>query len=146
MHAARGDLSPDVAGLLRPDGSIVIPASIAADVSRRLLRDLGREVQANGGRLPPATYRLLWALHEAARAEAAKGAEIAPPPGSVPGTSVAAGASVEIGTAEAARRMGCSESYVRRLARLGLVPARRVAGVWLITRAAGAVEDESEAA
>ncbi|MFF9861130.1 helix-turn-helix domain-containing protein [Streptomyces tendae] len=50
-------------------------------------------------------------------------------------------------TAEAARRMGCSESYVRRLARLGLVPARRVAGVWLITTAAEAAGDEeSEAA
>ncbi|MEV4043153.1 helix-turn-helix domain-containing protein [Streptomyces sp. NPDC049744] len=53
---------------------------------------------------------------------------------------------MEVSTAEAARRMGCSESYVRRLARLGLVPARRVAGVWLITTAADAVDDESEAA
>ncbi|MCT9078776.1 helix-turn-helix domain-containing protein [Streptomyces fulvoviolaceus] len=62
------------------------------------------------------------------------------------GTPVAGAASVEISATETARLMGCSESYVRRLARLGLLPARRVAGVWLITRAAGAADEESEAA
>ncbi|MEU7380942.1 helix-turn-helix domain-containing protein [Streptomyces sp. NPDC042207] len=49
---------------------------------------------------------------------------------------------MEESTAEAAARMGCSESYARRLARKGEVPARKTAGVWLIARAVGAAEDD----
>ncbi|MFE7648677.1 helix-turn-helix domain-containing protein [Streptomyces phaeoluteigriseus] len=137
----RPDLPPEMSRMLRPDGSVVIPASIAGDVLRRLLRDLAGEVSANGGRLSPAVYRVMWALHGAAEEERERTSA-----GSADGTPVGTRASVEISTTEAARRMGCSESYVRRLARLGLVPARRVAGVWLIARAAGAADDETEAA
>ncbi|MFJ7242351.1 helix-turn-helix domain-containing protein [Streptomyces olivaceus] len=183
----RVDLPVEVAGLLRPDGSVVVPPELAADVLRRLLRDLVGEVRANGCELSTAVRGLLWALHRAQDGgvrstqtpapDDEKGTQIVGTPGaddekgyslvstpggdqafsrgreegwpvvptlggSVPGTPVAGAASVEVSTAEAARRMGCSESYVRRLARLGLVPARRVAGVWLITRAAGAAEDD----
>jgi excisionase family DNA binding protein len=143
----RDDVPPGAAGLVREDGSVVVPPGLAGEVLRILLRDLGARVRADGGELSTGVRELLWALHagtEAADREASRQREASA--GSVSGTPVAGAASVEISTAEAARRMGCSESYVRRLARLGLVPARRVAGVWLITRAAGAADDESEAA
>ncbi|MFF3891802.1 hypothetical protein ACFYY3_01080 [Streptomyces sp. NPDC001812] len=137
----RPDLPPDICRLLRPDGSVVIPASIAADVLRRLLRDLSSEVQANGGKLSPAVYRVMWALHHADDQAVAEEKL-----GSAGGTPVARPASVEESVTQAACRMGCSESYVRRLARSGQVPARRVAGVWLIAKAAGAADDDMEAA
>jgi hypothetical protein len=169
-------LSAGARSLLRPDGSVVVPPELAARVLRILLRDVGARLRSDDGRLSAGVHDLAWALHAAAEGvrstqtlapAGGKGTHSARTPGgdqafswhqeegraaaptlggSVLGTPVAAGASVEVSTAEAARRMGCSESYVRRLARLGLVPARRVAGVWLITTAAEAADDESEAA
>lgn len=136
----RPDLPPGARRLVREDGSVVIPAAVAGEVLRRLMRDLTAEVQANGGKLAPQVYSLLWALRAAQDAdERGRG-------GSAGGTPVAGAATVEESTAAAARRMGCSESYARRLARSGQVPARKVGAVWLITRAAGAADDETEAA
>ncbi|MFE7229881.1 helix-turn-helix domain-containing protein [Streptomyces sp. NPDC057596] len=136
---ARSDLPPGAAHLVRADGSVVVPPSLASEVLRIILRDVGVRVRADGGELSTAVRGLLWALH--AGAQAAEDAA-----GSAAGTPVAGAASVEVSTAEAARRMGCSESYARRLARSGQVPARKTAGVWLITRAADAAEDDEEAA
>ncbi|MGC2997417.1 helix-turn-helix domain-containing protein [Streptomyces sp. G35A] len=142
----RADLPAGARSLLREDGSVVVPPALANVVLRVLLRDVGARVRVDGGRLAAGVHDLVWALHASSEA-VGEGSEVVPTPvGSAGGTSVAGAASVEISTAEAARWMGCSESYVRRLARLGLVPARRVAGVWLIARAAGAADDEMEAA
>lgn len=133
----KADLPREVAQLLRPDGSVVIPATIAADVLRRLLRDLSGEVRANGGSVSPTVYRILWALHTAAEEGAGQESD---PVGSVTGTPAAPGASVEISASELAERIGCSAEYARRLARAGRVPARRVGRTWLIAT------DETEAA
>ncbi|MEV5611497.1 helix-turn-helix domain-containing protein [Streptomyces sp. NPDC052225] len=122
-----------------------MPPALAGEVLRRLLRDLSAEVRANGGRLTPQIYRLLWALRSA-QDEGEKGSGLVRTPGgSVAGTPFEGAAIVET-AAETARRMGCSESYVRRLARSGQLPARKVGTTWLITAAAGAVDDETEAA
>ncbi|MEV7125880.1 helix-turn-helix domain-containing protein [Streptomyces sp. NPDC093260] len=143
----RRDLPPGAVRLLRADGSVLVPPSIAAEVLRIILRDLGARLSVDGGKLSPTVHSVLWALDAAASAEDAKGSGLVRTPGgSVPGTPVAPAVSVEISTAEAARRMGCSESYLRRLARRGRVPARKVGAVWLIERAAGAADDETEAA
>lgn len=139
----RADLPPGARALVREDGAVVVPPALAGGVLRILLRDTTARVQTDGGRLSPGVHDLLWALHAAAEAERARSSAAA---GSVHGTPVVAAVSVEESTAEAARRMGCSESYARRLARTGQVPARKTAGVWLIARAAGAAEDETEAA
>jgi excisionase family DNA binding protein len=142
----RREPPPGAAGLVREDGSVVVPPALAGEVLRRLLRDLTAEVQANGGRLAPGVYALLWALRGAQGAGDKGFAVTEAPDGSVAGTPVSGAGIVEISTAEAARRMGCSESYVRRLARSGRVPARRLGAQWLISPAAGAVDDETEAA
>lgn len=142
----RADLPPGAHGLVREDGSVVVPPALAGEVLRRLLRDLTAEMQANGGRLSPQVYRLLWALRGAQDADEKGYTLTCTPGGSAAGTRVAGAAIVEISTAEAARRMGCSESYARRLARSGQVPARKVGTQWLITPAADAVDDKAEAA
>lgn len=141
------DLPPGALRLLRPDGSVVVPAELAGRVLRILLRDASARVQTDGGKLSTAVHSLLWTLHYAAEAHDEKGSSLVRTPGmSASGPAVGDAATLEESTAEAARRLGCTERHARRLARSGQVPARRVAGVWLIKRAAGAADNESEAA
>lgn len=130
----RGEVPREAARLLRPDGSVLIPPEAAADVLRRLSRDVAAEARANGGVPSGGAYRVMWALFAAARRhdeESARGGEAGE--GSVAGTPVAGAASVEIGISEFAQQLGCSASYARRLARSGRVQARRVGHTWLIT-------------
>ncbi|MFI9174889.1 helix-turn-helix domain-containing protein [Streptomyces lincolnensis] len=124
---------------------MIIPPALAGEVLRRLLRDVTAEMEADGGRLGPQVYSLLWALRTA-QDDDEKESEAPPTPsGSAAGTPVAAAATVEISAGELAARMGCSAEYARRLARAGKVPARRVGRQWLI-RAAGAADGDTEAA
>ncbi|WP_406360341.1 hypothetical protein OID55_11020 [Streptomyces sp. NBC_00715] len=130
----RADLPPGAARLVREDGAVVVPASVAGEVLRILLRDLGARVRVDGGELSTGVRDLLWTLHFAAQAEAEKGAQlVSTPAGSDHGTPVAGAASVEISATEWASRIGCSTEYARRMARAGRVPARRVGRQWLIS-------------
>ncbi|MFJ3088922.1 helix-turn-helix domain-containing protein [Streptomyces sp. NPDC086838] len=79
--------------------------------------------------MAPGVPSLLWALKAAAERAEAEG-------GSALGTSAVPPVSVEISTAEAARELGCSEGYVRRLARAGRLRGRKVGPVWLVAEAA----------
>ncbi|MFJ5046395.1 helix-turn-helix domain-containing protein [Streptomyces sp. NPDC088719] len=127
------------AGLLRADGSVVVPPELAAGVLRVLLRDVGARLQSDQGAVPLSTSSLLWAL--ALAAERAEERE-----GSVSGTSAERPVSVEISTAEAARELGCSEGYVRRLARAGRLRGRKVGPVWLVAEAAIVAPETERAA
>ncbi|MFH9293843.1 helix-turn-helix domain-containing protein [Streptomyces sp. NPDC017520] len=75
---------------------------------------------------------LFWGLHIASRREddAAGFAEE---------TEAAGPVSVEVSAREWAERVGCSPQYVRRLARTGRVPARRIGRAWLIAGSAAFV-------
>lgn len=120
---------PGVARLLRPDGSVMVPSSVAGEVLRSLMRDLVDRVRADGGELSPEARRVLHALHAAAvRGDHTE-------PGSSDGTPEQPPATVELTAAEAAQAMRCSSSYARRLARSGRVRARRAGPVWLIDSA-----------
>jgi hypothetical protein len=57
---------PGVARLLRPDGSVTVPASVAGEVLRALVRDLTVRARADGGEVSPQARRVLYALHAAA--------------------------------------------------------------------------------
>ncbi|MBM7091038.1 helix-turn-helix domain-containing protein [Streptomyces sp. S12] len=115
--------------LLRADGSLVIPASLARAVLRVLVRDLSERVRSDGGEVSPAVRGVLRALHEAAVRPGGEG-------GSGAGTAGEGAASVgEVTAADAAELLGCSPRYVRRLAGSGRVAARRAGPVWLIDRA-----------
>lgn len=122
------DIPAGARHLVRADGSVLVPAGLAGEVLRMLVRDINTQIRANGGQPSPAARRLLWALHDAAvRAdEAPRFAAETPPEGS---------ATVEIGASEAAELLGCTPQYVRRLARTGRITARRCGPLWLISRA-----------
>ncbi|GAA2218852.1 helix-turn-helix domain-containing protein [Streptomyces indiaensis] len=123
--AGRGE----AAFVLGPDGSVTIPAPLAREVVRALVRDLTARVRADGGEVSPAVRGIVRALHEAAAWRPDEG-------GSGGGTPVERAASVqEVTTEQAAELLGCSTRYVRRLAGSGRVAARRAGPVWLIDRA-----------
>ncbi|MGW7457156.1 helix-turn-helix domain-containing protein [Streptomyces sp. NPDC054797] len=113
------------------DGSVIIPSAIAGDVLRALVRDVTARVRADGGEVGSGVRRLLYALHGAAqRAEFEHGSDIGTAPPS-PATVV------EVSVDEAAVLLECTPEYVRRLARLGTLTARRLgARVWAIDRTA----------
>lgn len=135
----RPDVEEVARRLLRPDGSVVIPGSLAGPVLRVLLRDVGARLSVDGGKVAPGLPGLLWALKAAAdREEAAAGF--------ADETSVAGPVSVEVSAGEWAERVGCSPQYARALARAGRVPARRIGRVWLIPETAAIVAPETERA
>ncbi|MEU2800237.1 helix-turn-helix domain-containing protein [Streptomyces sp. NPDC007117] len=133
------EVPPAAVGLLRPDGSVLIPAALAGPVLRILLRDVSARVAVDGGKVAPGVSGLLWALKAAAD-------QIEAEVGSAPGTPADRPVSVEISTAEAARELGCSEGYVRRLARAGRLRGRKVGPVWLVAEAAIVAAETERAA
>ncbi|WP_257132559.1 MULTISPECIES: helix-turn-helix domain-containing protein [unclassified Streptomyces] len=135
----RPDVEEAARRLLRADGSVVVPAALAGPVLRVLLRDVGARLQSDQGAVPSPVTGLFWAL--ALAAEQAEAEE-----SSAPGTPAERPVSVEISTAEAARELGCSEGYVRRLARAGRLRGRKVGPVWLVTEAAIVAPETERAA
>ncbi|KOG77370.1 hypothetical protein ACZ90_59460 [Streptomyces albus subsp. albus] len=135
----RPDVEEVARRLLRPDGSVVIPGPLAGPVLRVLLRDVGARLSVDGGKVVPGLPGLLWALKAAADRAEAEG-------GSAPGTFAERPVSVEISTAEAAQQLGCSEGYVRRLARAGRLRGRKVGPVWLVAEAAIVASETERAA
>lgn len=123
--------NPGVERLVRDDGSVVVPAAVAGDVLRALVRDLTARVRADGGEVGPGVRRVLYALHDAAqRADAHQ-----PRPGPVGGTQEGPTGTVGVTAQAAAALLGCSTEYARRLARTGRVAATRHGPSWLIDRA-----------
>lgn len=109
------------------DGSVAVPASVAADVLRLLVLGLDALVRKDGGEVSPRARALLLELHRAAQAYA----EGLPVPSSE--LSGSPSATVEVSVAQAARVMGSSREYVRRLCRREVLPARRIGREWLVT-------------
>ncbi|MFC8724307.1 helix-turn-helix domain-containing protein [Streptomyces bacillaris] len=135
----RPDVGEAARRLLRPDGSVTIPPALAGPVLRVLLRDVGARLQSDQAAVPLPVSSLFWALAAAAeRAEAEAG--------SACGTPAVPPVSVEISTAEAARELGCSEGYVRRLARAGRLRGRKVGPIWLVAGAAIVAPETERAA
>ncbi|MGW0596113.1 helix-turn-helix domain-containing protein [Streptomyces sp. NPDC002776] len=120
---------PGIARLLRPDGSVMVPASVAGEVLRALVRDLSGRARADGGEVSPEARRVLYALHAAAVQDEGAG------PAFAPETPVRAAASVELTARQVAEILGCSAQYARTLARSGRVRARRAGPAWLIDSA-----------
>ncbi|MBT2397230.1 helix-turn-helix domain-containing protein [Streptomyces sp. ISL-100] len=126
---------------MREDGAVVIPAAVASEVLRALVRDLDAQVRANGGHPSPTVRRILFALHDAAQqAEASRAAPsfdsaTAPFDSSATGSEPTDGATVSV--TEAAQVMGCSPRHIRGLIRSGRLPATRIgARTWAVGRAA----------
>lgn len=121
--------------LLRTDGSVIVPAMIAGDVLRALVRDLTARVRADGGEVAPGVRRLLYALHAAAQHADTFDFARASSASAATGTVLAPSGTVAV--AEAAALMGCSPRHIRALIANGRLPAERVgARVWAIDAAA----------
>jgi excisionase family DNA binding protein len=119
----------DLDHLRRPDGSVLVPAEIAGGLLRLAVLGLRELVRRDGGAVAPELHRLLYALHEAA--EAAEAPEVEP------ATTCACGSSRAgyVIVAEASGLLDCSPSWVRFLARRGVLQATRAGRDWLIDRA-----------
>lgn len=124
--------------LLCADGSVLIPQDLAAEVLGALVRDVTARVRADGAQPSASCRDLLKALYEAAHPGPGTGA------GSGRGTCSAEPDTIEIPVSDIAEVMGASREYVRRLCRTGALPARKVGGVWLITKASEALETREE--
>lgn len=117
--------SSELAGLLQPDGSVIVPPAIAREVLRTLVFAITERVRSTGGQPSAATRRLLAALDVAAerhkqQPEAAEHQEQHSP------------ASEVCTVREAADRMGCSPQWIRHLLTQGRLSGRRAPGGWIV--------------
>lgn len=115
--------------MVRPDGSVVVPAGLVGPVLGALVRDLTARVRSSGATVPAGVQELLYALHEGQqRAE-----NPLPPNGFAPETQGHPGDTVDFVTvADAAHHLGCSEQWVRTLLRRGQLAGRRAGRAWLV--------------
>jgi excisionase family DNA binding protein len=116
------------AGLLLDDGSVVVPAVVAGEVLRALVRDVTARVRADGGEVSPACRALLSALYEASRRSASRVA--------VDGNDETAPATLDVTgmatVAQVAEVSGHSPRTLRHWAAHGRLTAVRVGRTWLI--------------
>jgi excisionase family DNA binding protein len=114
----------ELAGLLRPDGSVLVPPSVASELLRLLVKQLIADARSTGGQ-PTATARmLLSALYEAAQQHEQQGVATDTPDVEQPSQGLT--------VREVAARMGCSTSWVRQLLADGRLTGRRAGGVWIV--------------
>jgi helix-turn-helix protein len=137
MSPDRSDLltqSPPLAGevsrtgLLLDDGSVVVPAELAGEVLRALVRDVTERVRADGGQPSAACRALLAALYEAARRPARPVADNGNGE-AVPATLDVTGM---VTVAQVAEASGHPPRTLRHWAATGQITARRVGRLWLV--------------
>lgn len=124
---------PELAGLVQPDGSVTVPAAVAGEVLRRLVRDMHNELCSTGGRPSPAARRLLDALYVAAERYRRPVAEA--DPSFVEESESAGSSTVELTVADVVERLACSAQWVTTLARRGRITGRRIGRTWLLDAA-----------
>jgi excisionase family DNA binding protein len=123
---------------------VLVPAGLAGDLLRAVVLGLREQVRRDGGAIAPEMERLLYGLHEAncrydeAEAEALHEAtEGHQAPEVEPASTCACGSGRAccVIVAEASGLLDCSPSWVRFLARRGVLQATRAGRDWLIDRA-----------
>jgi len=114
-------------------GPVTVPAPLCGPLLRVLVRALAREAREDGGTIPPGIAAFLADLAAVVDSPTAPAAATGEAAGSGNGTVPGGPAMVEVSAADAAAAMGASREYVRRLARSGRLPARRIGRTWLIT-------------
>lgn len=109
----------ELSAVRRADGAVIVPAAIAGEVLRLLVRALITDARDHGGQPTPAARRLLTALYAAAQQDP-PAVPIAEPCGEV------------VTVTQAAARLGCSTRWVRHLLATGRLDGHRGGGVWLV--------------
>lgn len=105
-------------------GAVVVPAPLAGEVLRRLLRDLAGEVRGRGTGLTPAARQLLWDLRAADCQHSATASD--------DGSRQGRPSTLEISARDAAERLECSPRWVRHLLAAGQISGRQIGRTWLI--------------
>lgn len=124
--------SVDLAPLLRPDGSVVVPGEVAGELLAAAVRDLTARARRDGLLVSARALRVLQALQEAAvRHDEDQAAASAT--GSTHEPSATLGTALTV--AETAALMQCSPRWVRYLAETGRITGRRSGRVWLLDAA-----------
>jgi excisionase family DNA binding protein len=106
-----------------------VPPDVAGELLAAAVRDLTARARRDGLLVSARAARVLQALHDAAERHDAGQA------GSDDGTPDAPTAKVEISATDAAKLLGCSAEYARRLCRSGRIHGRRIGRAWLIDTA-----------
>ncbi|MEU7581958.1 helix-turn-helix domain-containing protein [Streptomyces sp. NPDC041068] len=125
--------------LVRANGSVVVPPSVAGEVARILFAHLDARARTDGGELSRAARRLLVELQAAAQHADRTAFDFvtAPFDSAATGSTPALSGTVSVPVAEAAALMECSPRWIRHLITTGRLPAERLgARVWAIDRAA----------
>lgn len=127
----RRDVPPEAVNLIRPDGSVVVPAAVADAVVRLLVLGLTQTQHANaGGRVSSQMMGVLHALNVAAIKEdemSARGRDY-----STSGTIEVSGEKL-LTAREVSALLAVTERQVRRLCEQGKLPARKLGQHWLIS-------------
>lgn len=114
--------------LLLDDGSVMVPADLAGEVLRALVRDVTGRVRADGGQPSASCHALLSALYEAARRPLRPVADDGNDDAGPATLDVAGMATV----AQLAEASGHSPRTLRHWAAAGRVRAQQVGRTWLI--------------
>lgn len=126
-------LPAEVAGLVRPDGTVLVPARVAERMLRVLVLGLSDDRRRNaGGRLDPEFVKVLHALQAAASREDSR---LSSDVGTMDGESV----SVALGrctASQAAALLECTTRWVTKACVEGRLPGQKVGSIWLIEREA----------
>jgi excisionase family DNA binding protein len=123
--------SAEPAGLLRPDGALV-PDAVAGDVLHRLSASVTKEARSTGARIPAGTIAILHALNAAHERHLTPPTPTTALPSSFERTVFGGSSTVELSVADAAELLECSTRWVQRLARRGVITARRIGRTWLL--------------
>jgi len=126
-----GDVSPEPVNLIRPDGSVVVPAAVTDAVVRLLVLGVTEARHRNaGGQLSPQVMDVLHALNGAALRASVTPADVPTTEPETPGTG-----KMEVTAAEAAVMRGCSPEMIRRMCRAGQLHSRMLGRIWLVDAA-----------
>lgn len=117
----------EVAGLVQPDGSFIVPGNMTGDVLRRLLRDMHNEARGLGVVATRDAQQLLDGLYAAAERHRQQQTGAAADVDHAPN-----GAGAVLTVREMADRMGCTPRRVRQLLAAGQLAGRKSGGTWII--------------
>lgn len=120
--------------LIRADGTVVVPGSVAEPILRLIVSGLTQSVTGNGGggRLSSDTIGVLSALNAAAAREEERSSSAA---GTVVADSGIIGSRSDAGrvtATEAAALLGCTDRAIRKACTEGRLPAVKLGNAWFI--------------
>ena len=132
LEAVAGLPVIDPTALVAADGSVLVPATLVGAVRRALMRDTAAQLGANGGGRQPLEVAALLVAFDAALRPAEERIAADRPGCPDIGTAGSDSATLGVSASQAAQRLGCDPSWVRRLARAGRIRGRLSGSIWVV--------------